>query len=200
MMIRSLAIVPALLFSCTTMALAQTLDRYTPITGAQRVEWIANDFIGPRSFGVGAFATLWDTAWNKPEEWKRSWSGVGKRYLSRETDVAISDSLEAGLGAIWGEDPRYINAPRGSSVRSRVGYAFKTVLLAPRGDGRLAPAWARMAGNTVNNVIENRWLPPSATTPTQTVLRSGKGLLGRLAANLFEEFWPDITKRLRRRP
>jgi hypothetical protein len=59
-------------------------------------------------------------------------------------------------------------------------------------------AWARFAGNTVNNVIENAWLPPSATTPRQTALRSLDGLLGRLAGNLWDEFWPDVYPRLKK--
>jgi len=170
---------------------------YTPIDGRQRVNWIVDGTVGPRSLGVGVVASAWQTGWNIPEEWGRTWSGVGKRYLAREADVAISNSIEAGLGAIWGEDPRYIAAPRGS-VRSRIGYAAKTVMLAQRRDGRLAPAWGRYAGNTLNNVIENAWLPPSMTTPTQTVVRSAAGLLGRLIGNLWEEFWPDLRKRIGR--
>jgi hypothetical protein len=77
-------------------------------------------------------------------------------------------------------------------------HAMKTVVLAQRRDGRLAPAWARYAGNTVNNLIENTWLPPSVTTGKQTALRSVNGFVGRLLGNLWEESWPDIRTRLRR--
>jgi hypothetical protein len=168
---------------------------YTAIDAQQRVSWIVSGTVGPRSLGVGVLASAWQTGWNIPEEWGRTWNGSGKRYLAREADVAISNAMEAGLGAIWGEDPRYIPAPRGS-LRSRIGYAAKTVMLAPRRDGRLALAWGRYAGNTLNNVIENSWLPPSMTTPTQTVVRSASGLLGRLIGNLWDEFWPDLRKRI----
>ena len=167
---------------------------YAPITGAQRFQWMVDGTAGPRSLAVGVVADAWQTAWNTPEEWGRGWSGVGKRYAAREADVSLSNSIEAGLGAMWGEDPRYIRAPRGG-LRSRIRYAAATVLLAPRRDGRLAPAWGRYAGNTVNNLIENAWLPPSVTTPGQTVRRCAAGLAGRLAGNLFEEFWPDIKRR-----
>jgi hypothetical protein len=146
---------------------------------------------------VGVLGATWQTGWNTPEEWGRTASGFGKRYAAREADVALSNTIEAGLGAIWGEDPRYIPAPRGP-VRSRVLYAMKTVMLAQRRDGHLAPAWGRYAGNTVNNLIENTWLPPSVTTAGQTALRSANGFLGRLLGNLWEEFWPDVRKRLRK--
>ena len=170
----------------------------TPITGVERINWIVEGMLGPRSLAVGFIASTWETSSRIPDELSRSDYGFRERYLEREADVAISNSIEAGLGALWGEDPRYIRAPRGS-VRSRVGYAFKTVVLAPRSDGQLKPAWGRFAGNVFNNVIENAWLPPSMTTPGQTALRSANGLLGRLAGNLWDEFWPDIRTRLGQR-
>jgi hypothetical protein len=169
-----------------------------PITGVERINWIVDGMLGPRSLGVGVLASTWQTSLRIPDEWSRSGYGFRERYLQREADVAISNSIEAGLGALWGEDPRYIRAPRGS-VRSRVAYAFKTVVLAPRSNGQLKPAWGRFAGNVFNNVIENAWLPPSATTPGQTAVRSANGLLGRLAGNLWDEFWPDIRGRLSHR-
>ena len=169
-----------------------------PITGVGRINWIVDGMLGPRSLGVGVLASTWQMSWDTPREWPRSRFGFEKRYLEREADVAISNTLEAGLGALWGEDPRYFRAPRGG-VRSRAAHALKTVVLAPRPDGQFKPAWGRFAGNVVNNVIENAWLPPSMTTPGQTALRSANGLLGRLAGNLWDEFWPDIRSRLSHR-
>src|SRR5947209_2995410 len=90
-----------------------TADRYSPITGAQRVEWIVDGTIGKRSLSVvGPLATVWQTGFNTPDEWGRGTSGVARRYAEREADVAISNTIEAGLGAIWGEEPRYIRSGR----------------------------------------------------------------------------------------
>jgi hypothetical protein len=170
---------------------------YTAITGGERIDWIVKGTIGPQSLGVGIIAGAWDTALNSPEEWHRTFAGFGKRYLEREADVAISSTIEAGVGALWGEEPRYIRSQR-RGLWPRTRYAMKTVFLAQRPDGRLAPAWGRLAGNVVNNVIENSWLPPSVTTGGQTTLRSVQGFAGRLIGNLWEEFWPDIKKRISR--
>jgi hypothetical protein len=176
-----------------------TAGRYVPITDAQRVDWIVDGTIGRRSlFVVGSLATVWQTGFNTPEEWGRGFSGIAKRYAQREADVAISNSIEAGLGALRGEDPRYIPSGR-KGIWPRARYAIKTVFLAQGRDGRLKPAWGRYAGNTLNNLIENAWLPPSVTTPGQTALRSGMGMLGRLGGNAWEEFWPDVVRRFRKR-
>jgi hypothetical protein len=168
-----------------------------PIDDAERMHWIVDGIVGPRSLGIGVLTSAWQTGLNSPEEWHRSWSGFGKRYLAREADVAISNAIEGGLGAIWGEDPRYIPSTR-HGVWPRARDAIKTVVLAPRRDGHLAPAWGRFAGNVVNNLIESTYLPPSVTTPGQTTLRSLDGLVGRLIGNLWNEFWPDLRKRLHR--
>ncbi len=171
---------------------------YEPITGTERVDWIVDGTFGVRSLAiVGPLGAGWNTAFNSPSEWGRSWSGFGKRYLEREADVAISNSLEAGVGALWGEDPRYIPSRR-RGIWPRARYALVTAVLAPDHDGRFRPAWGRLVGNTVNNAIENTWLPPSVTTPGQTTWRCALGFISRAGGNVFEEFWPDVVKRLRK--
>ena len=176
-----------------------TAEAYVPITPAQRVDWIVDGTIGKRSLTVvGPLATAWQTAFNTPEEWGRGFSGIAKRYAQREADVAISNTIEAGLGALWGEDPRYIPSGR-KGIWPRARYAIKTVVLAQRRDGSLKPAWGRYAGNVVNNLIENAWLPPSMTTGRQTAWRSGLGLLGRLGGNAWEEFWPDVVRHFKKK-
>jgi len=167
-----------------------------PMTAQERVDWIVDGTVGLKSLTViGPIGTAWQTAWNTPSEWGQTWSGAGKRYVQRLADVAISNSIEAGLGAIWGERANYIRSHK-QGFKPRLGYALKTVFLAYRPDGHLAPAWGRYAGNTVNNLIENTWLPPSVTTWQQTTWRSASGFGTRALGNVWEEFWPDASKRL----
>jgi len=81
---------------------ALSADAYFPITNAGRIHWIVDGTIGRRSLGIGVVADLFQTGINTPEEWGRGPGGMGKRYLEREADVAISNTIEAGLGALWG--------------------------------------------------------------------------------------------------
>ncbi|HEY2908389.1 MAG TPA: hypothetical protein VGJ29_20960 [Vicinamibacterales bacterium] len=177
-----------------------TALNYRPASGAERRDWIVDGTVGPRSLlVVGPLATIWQTGFNTPSEWGRTWTGVEKRYGEREVDVALSSAIEAGLGALWGEDPRYVPSGR-RGIWPRARYAIKTAFVAQRRDGRLAPAWGRYAGNVLNNVIENAWLPPSVTTARQTTFRSALGMAGRLGGNAWDEFWPDVYKRFRKQP
>jgi hypothetical protein len=164
---------------------------YQPITAGERLTWMIEGVASPRSLGVGVLTASWFTGLNAPKEWGQSWSGFGKRYLEREADVGMANAIEAGLGAIWGEDPRYRRSQR-SGIWARIGDAAAATALSPRQDGRLRPGWARFAGKTLTTQISNRWLPPSATTKTATTVRVMNGFVGRFAGNLWQEFWPDV--------
>jgi hypothetical protein len=180
-------------------AVSQPAPSFSPMSASDRAHWIVDGTVGVMSLTVvGPLSVAFDTWVNYPHEWQRTWEGAGKRYAEREADVTISNTIEAGLGALWGEQARYTRSNERELGR-RLGHALKTVFLAERRDGHLAPAWARYAGNTVNNVIENAWLPPSMTTWEETAVRSATGLLSRAAANLWEEFWPDARRRLFKR-
>jgi len=148
------------------------------MTGSERIQWIVDGTIGPKSLGVGVIGVAWNTAWNVPSEWGQTWSGAGKRYLQRTADVSISNSIEAGLGAIWGERPDYLPSGR-KGFRPRLGYALKTVFVAYRPDGRLAPA--------------------SVTTVGQTTWRCASGFGTRAIGNVWEEFQPEIMRVVFRR-
>jgi hypothetical protein len=168
-------------------------DGYSPITPEQRLDWSANGLFGRPAVLAAIAGDVWQTAWHTPPEWG-TWHGAGYRLAEREADVALSNGIEAGLGSLWSEDPRYIRLGRGAVIR-RLGYAARTVFVAPRKDGAMAPAWARYAGNTVNNVIENAWLPPSQRTWRATAIRSGNSIFGRLATNMWGEFGRDLMDR-----
>ena len=127
-------------------------------------------------------------------------------YFGRDTLMSVRllmpvlqpTAIEAGLGALWGEEPRYIPSGR-RKIGERARYVIKTTFLTQRPDGHLAPAWGRYAGNVFNNLIENAWLPPSVTTPGQTVTRSLLGMASRLGGNAWDEFWPDAWRLFRKR-
>jgi hypothetical protein len=167
-----------------------------PITAQQRREWVAEGILAPKSLGTGVMIGTWQTALGSPKEWQGS-SGFTKRVLTSQADNGISKGIEASLGMLWGEDPR--SSPSGRhTFGSRLGYAMKTAVLAPRPDGHLAPAWGRFAGVVGSNVAKDAWLPSRMTTPKGTAGRIATGLLGRLATNLWEEFGPDLRRRMPR--
>ena len=166
---------------------------YQPITSKQRLQWFVTGTVGPESLTAGLFTAGFSTALNHPREYGPHWDGYGKRYGMRLTGISTSNAIEAELGSLWGEDPRYFDSPdRGFG--GRVKHAFVMTFAAYRPDGKLAPAYARFVAIPANNFISNSWRADSEANTSNALARTGWGFLGRLGSNTFAEFWPTVQR------
>jgi hypothetical protein len=166
-----------------------------PITPEERRDWFVRSVAGPKSVTVAVVSGAWQTATDSPKEWNGN-SGFAKRVLAHEAHAGISKGIEGSLGTFWGEDPRRARSGR-ATVSGRIGFALKTVVLAPRQDGHLAPAWGRYAGAVGSSVVENAWLPARLSTPRETARRIASSFVSRVVVNLLTEFGPDLRRGLR---
>jgi hypothetical protein len=166
---------------------------YQPITSKQRTEWFALSTVGPESLAGGAISAGWGTLFNKPREYGTHWEGFGQRYGMRLTGVSVSNAMEASIGAMWGEDPRYIRS-RSESWGGRIGHVVKMTFVAQNRQGQLRPAYARYIAISGNNFVSNAWRPDSEATVGNASLRTVLGFLGRMSGNAFQEFWPDVRR------
>jgi hypothetical protein len=167
-----------------------------PITAYQRLEWFTKFSIGPDTLLGGTLSAGWGTVFNQPHEYGTHWDGFGDRYGIYMSSVVTSNAMEASLGAIWQEDPRYSRAVAGSSFRNRVGHVVKWTVMAPGGDGALHPAYARCLAIAGSNFLSNTWREPSEADSEHALERTGLGFLGRMASNAWIEFWPDAKRKL----
>ena len=63
-------------------------------------------------------------------------------------------------------------------------------------DGGFEPAYARYAAIFGSSFLSNTWRVHSEANTHDALLRTSEGFAGRLAANAFAEFWPDIKWRV----
>lgn len=179
-----------LFLAAAALCIAQN---HAPITQPERLKWATQATVGPASLAAGLFTSAISTAQNNPPEYGPHWEGWGKRQGLRLTGAAASNLMEAELGALWGEDPRYRRSPE-TGMKARIWYAVKTSFVAYNRNGDPMPAYARMIAVPASNVLANTWRPDSQRTVGETTGRIGLGFLGRVAANTFSEFWPDIRR------
>jgi len=171
---------------------------YQPLSAKQRVQWATSETFGLESWFVGTWTAGIGTARNKPEEYGPHWEGFAKRYGIRFSGIAASNTIEAWLGAIWGEDPRYVrnqNLP----FTKRIGNVFLYSFAARNRDGKLMPAYARFIAIPGNNFLSNTWRVGSESTTQQALARTGYGLLADVGGNAWSEFWPDVKRMVFRR-
>jgi len=168
-----------------------TNEPYHPITGRQRLRWVITETIGPQHLAGGVITAAFGTAVDRPKEDGTHWGGFAERYGVRLTGVATSNVMEASIGALWGEDPRYFRNPD-ESFGARVKSVIKQTFVARRPDGNFAPAYARYIAYSGSNFLANTWRPDSEANNHDAVLRTLEGFAGRMSSNAWDEFWPDV--------
>jgi hypothetical protein len=171
---------------------------YAPITGKQRIQWAAVETFGPASLMYGTLSAGIGTARDSPKEYGPHWDGFAKRYGMRFTGLATSHVMEAGFGAIWGEDPRYVrnqNLP----FKRRVGNVLLLTVTARNRQGDLMPAYARFIAIPGSNFLANTWRVSSDATVGAALSRTAYGFLSQVGSNAWNEFWPDVKRRVFKR-
>ncbi len=107
----------------------------------------------------------------------------------------MSNTMEAGLGAIWGEDPRYIR-DAGAPFSHRIGHAVKMTFMAQNRDGKRDARLRPIHRDTRQQFPFERLARPGDNSADRAAIRTGLGFLGRLGNNTFDEFWPDFKQKL----
>jgi hypothetical protein len=178
--------------------ISASLQPNRTFTAAKRLDWVLDSTVGPTTLltvAIGSGLTTWS---NSPEEYGSHWNGYGKRAASNLGTALVSNSLEASLGALWGEDARYRRSGE-RSTGARIKYAIKMAFLAEKRDGGRMPAYARFVAIPSACVISNSWRETSERTAGETMARISIGFANRIGGNAFVEFWPDVRNRLTRR-
>ena len=168
-----------------------------PFTMGERFKWAAVSAVSPRRSAGYLISSALSTAGNSPEEYGPHWDGFGKRLAIRASTGATGLMLEAGIGGLWGEDPRYVRAPE-RPVKARLFNVVKMTFVARNRQGETVPAYARYIAIPANSFISNAWRADSHATVDKAMMRLPLSLLDRIIANFFSEFWPEISKPLRR--
>ncbi len=172
---------------------------YKAITAEGRFFWFVRSTVGMKSLTAGIISAGYGTAVDKPQEYGTHWEGFFQRYGMRLTGISTGNAIEATLGSVWGEDPRYfhtVHAPFGERVKNVIDLTFR----AYQRDGERHPAYARYVAVFGNNFLSNTWREPSENDWQHAMERSGEGFAGRAISNAVSEFVPEVWRRVRKRP
>jgi len=189
----------ALALLVPTFVIAQQADFVAPvqpITPAERASWVIQSTVQPLNILADSIAAGIGTGLDHPSELGTHWTGFEKRYINTVATGLLSNGIEAGLGAAWGEDPRYVPAEPGTSFRGRLARAAKWTVLASNADGEMRPAYARFIAIPSAAGISNVWRPGSETGFDNFAERTAFGFAGHFCGNTWNEFWPDVKRKV----
>jgi len=167
---------------------------YQAITAKGRAQWFASKTFGTSALIAGAVTSGLATRSNSPEEYGTHWDGFGKRNGLQMTARATSSLMEASIGGLWGEDPRYFRTS-GKPFMSRLDNVLRMTFMAHDRNGNVMPAYARYIAVPGATFITNAWRPDSQTQARDTMTRISLSFISHAIGNAFSEFGPDLRKR-----
>jgi hypothetical protein len=125
-------------------------------------------------------------------------AGYGRYYWRTFTDgVSGTFFTEAIVPAITHEDPRYYTMGQGGFFR-RAGYAISRAFVTKTDSGGTSFNLSEVVGNGLEAGLSNAYYPPQERGLSQTALNFGTQMESAVLNHIFQEFWPDIRKKLLR--
>jgi hypothetical protein len=178
-------------------AAAANANSIAPLSIDAKLRFYLKAAYGP----VSAFRSFASAGINQaqdyPTEWGQGMRGYGHRFGSKLAQSAVKATIQFGVGAALGEDPRYYPSGR-AGLRPRTEYAVTRTFVTRMDNGTSGVAVSRLAGAFGGGLISRTWHPERYRT-VGGGMKAGAISLGTDAAfRVLREFWPDIRRALHR--
>ena len=133
---------------------------------------------------------------NSDPELGRGIAGYGRYYWRNFVDgISGTFFTEAIVPAITHEDPRYYTMGQGGFFR-RTGYAISRAFFTKTDSGGTSFNWSEVMGNGLEAGLSNAYYPPQERGLSQTALNWGTQMESAVLNHVFQEFWPDIRRKV----
>jgi hypothetical protein len=167
----------------------------TPLTGREKFHFCLRSTYGPKSIISSVAISAIKQARNSAPEWGQGMEGYGKRFASSFGQKAVEHTIQFGVGGLLGEDPRYFASAR-TGVFRRGFYAAGQTFVSHKDSGNIGFAYSRLIGDVGGVFISRQWHPDSERLAVDYISEIGSSIFMDLVKNVFDEFWPDIKRRL----
>jgi hypothetical protein len=135
---------------------------------------------------------------NADPELGRGGAAYGRYYWRTFVDgVSGTFFTEAIVPSIRHEDPRYYTLGKGGFFR-RAGYAISRSFITKMDNGTDGFNCSEVCGNLLTAGLSNAYYPPQERGLTQTAYNFGEQMESAVLNHFFQEFWPDIRKKVLR--
>lgn len=168
-----------------------------PLSTREKFVLAAHDsVVDYSSYSWAGILAAQSMALNSDPELGHGIAGYGRYYWRTFTDgVSGTFFTEAIVPAITHEDPRYYTMGQGGFFR-RTGYAISRTFVTKTDAGGTSFNWSEVAGNGLEAGLSNAYYPPQERGLSQTAMNWGTQMESAVLNHVFQEFWPDIRRKL----
>ena len=163
----------------------------------QRFALFVSDSSDRVSFAGRAFTTGWAQFRNDEPKLGQGTKGYAKRY-----GVATMDQFSKGFfttflyPSIFKEDPRYYRMGQGP-FQNRLFHAMSHVMVAHQNSGIAMFNFSEWFGVTTSVALRNLYHPDRLRGFRPAALSVETSLVSDIGTDIFREFWPEISRKLK---
>jgi hypothetical protein len=123
--------------------------------------------------------------------------GYGKRSGAAYLDAFDGSMIGNGiLPSILHQDPRYFRLGHGTKTH-RILYSLATNVICKHDNtGKWEPNYSNVGGNIISGAISNLYYPSGSSGIGQTFTNGMIVTAEGGAGSIFQEFWPDISRKI----
>jgi hypothetical protein len=167
------------------------------LTAGQKIDLAFHSSIDPFTFAASFLVAGYHEALDDDPGFGWGAEGYFKRSGAAYLDAFDGDMIGNGfLPALLHQDPRYFRLGHGTKTH-RILYALATNVICKHDNtGKWEPNYSNVGGNIIAGAISNLYYPSQNEGLGQTIsngmIVTAEGGLG----SLFQEFWPDISRKV----
>ena len=167
------------------------------LTAAEKIDLAFRSSVDPFTF-AGAFVTAgYHEAVDEDIEFGWGAEGYFKRSGAAYLDTVDGSMIGSGfLPALLRQDPRYFRMGPGPTIRHRLLYAVVMTFVCKGDNGHWQPNYSNIGGNVIAGALSNFYYPSQEAGLGQTIGNSMIITTEGAAGAVFDEFWPDISRKI----
>jgi len=173
------------------------LNDAASLTRTQKIRLAFRSSVDPVTFGVALVVAGYHEADNDQSGFPWGAKGYGERAGAAYLDTFSSNMIGNGiLPALLHQDPRYFRLGHGSKTHRVLYAAAMAVVCKHDNTGKWEPNYSNIAGNIASGALSNLYYPGNNSgvglTISNGMIVTAEGAFGAM----FQEFWPDISRKL----
>lgn len=167
------------------------------LTAGQKLELAFRSAVDPVTFAAAFLVAGYHEALDDDTGFGWGIEGYGKRsgaaYLDAFDGTMIGNGL---LPVLLHQDPRYFRLGHGSTTHRLLYAAATSVICKHDKTGKWEPNYSNVAGNIISGAISNLYYPSQNSGVGQTITNGFTVTAEGTVGAVFQEFWPDISRKL----
>ncbi len=171
-----------------------------PLDSWGKFKLAANNSVALPTIGAAAIGAGFGQAINSPSGYGQGGEGYGKRLGANMARAASANIFGTFLiASMTHEDPRFY-VKKHLSFKESVKYAAERLVITRSDSGERVVSYADLLGPLAAEGLANTYYPEGSRGVGDTFIRYASDMGWKFGGNLLRQYWPTISRRMRKSP